>query len=102
MHMNIFSWGHASDPLYYKLVRYTCRLTCCPPTESTDSVFAPFNTFSKYYPIYYESSLYLCHYALVSHVPNFIPRYLRMLRLPAIISVPSTSRDGARPNGISA
>ena len=30
MHMNIFSWGHASDPLY-KLTRYTCRLTCCPP-----------------------------------------------------------------------
>ena len=34
------------------------------------------------------------------NLPNFIPKYLRMLRLPAIFA-PSASRTGMRPKGIS-
>ena len=33
-------------------------------------------------------------------LPNFIPKNLRIFKVPAI-NVPSTSRSGARPNGIS-
>ena len=38
---------------------------------------------------------------ILSFSPNLLPRYLRMLMVPAII-VPSTSKTGTRPKGISA